>query len=88
LALAAILLFLRSFYDYEGNGFAEGAAFGDSYSLAFFHVEAWWIVSVDVAVAAFISFELRDVELVVSSYHNGFVHFSAYDNAVENSSSY
>jgi hypothetical protein len=38
LALAAMLLFLHSFYYHEGHGFAEWAAFGDSYVFAFFHV--------------------------------------------------
>jgi hypothetical protein len=38
LALAAMSLFLHSFYHYEGYGFAEWAAFGDSHVIAFFHV--------------------------------------------------
>jgi hypothetical protein len=87
-ALAATLLFLHFFDDYEGDGFAEWAAFGDSYVFAFFYGEAWWAVSVDVAVSSFISFELGHVELVVASYDYGFVHFGAYYYAVEHSSSY
>ncbi len=38
LALAAMSLFLRFLYNYEGHGFTERAAFGDSYVIAFFHV--------------------------------------------------
>ena len=81
-ALAATSLVLRSFYNHKGHCFAERATFGDSYALAFFYVEARGVVSVDVAVAAFISFEFGHIKLVVSSHHDGFVHFRTYDNPV------
>jgi hypothetical protein len=38
LALAAMSLSLHFLDHYEGHGFAEWAAFGDSYVFAFFHV--------------------------------------------------
>lgn len=85
-ALAAVLVLLRSFYDNEGHCFAEGVAFRDSYLLAFFHVEARWVVCVYVAVSSFIPFEFGYVKLVVSSYDYSFVHLGGYDHAIENSS--
>ena len=87
-ALAAMLLLLHFFYDDEGDGFADGAAFGYSDAFAFFYGEAWGVVSVEVAVSSFVSFEFRYVELIVASYYHGFVHFGAYHNAVEHSPSY
>jgi len=43
-AFAAILLLLQFLYDDKGYRFAYGAAFGDTYSVAFFDFDAWGAV--------------------------------------------
>jgi uncharacterized membrane protein YwaF len=81
-ALAATLFCLHFLDDYKRDGFAERAAFGDFYAVAFFNAQTWGAVSVDVTVPSLVPFELWHVELIVASYYNGFVHFGAYDDAV------
>jgi hypothetical protein len=54
-AFAAILAFLRLFYDDKGYGFAYWATFGNFYAIAFFSVNTWGIVGWNVTASFFIS---------------------------------